>query len=112
MSWISGAVHAMHDWLYSLYLTQPQSLSIFVPPVSGLPLMVGRSTNQKLPRVFNPIHAKLNGMQSTSNPEINQLTWHDGDYLTLFFRELKRQESQTKRCRVKEGAEKGFIKLF
>ena len=42
-------VSAMHDWLY---LKRPQPLSIFVPPVSGLPLMVGRSTNQKLPHVL------------------------------------------------------------
>ena len=39
-----SAIYAMHDWLY---LRRPQPLSIFVPPVSGLPLMVGRSTNQK-----------------------------------------------------------------
>ena len=41
---LAFAVHAMHDWLY---LKWPQPLSIFVPPVSGLQLMVGRSTNQK-----------------------------------------------------------------
>ena len=28
------------------YLKRPQHLSIFLPPVSGLPLMVGRSTKQ------------------------------------------------------------------
>ena len=39
-----SVTHAMHDWLY---LKRPQPLSIVVPPVSGLPLMVGRSTNQK-----------------------------------------------------------------
>ena len=46
---VMSAVNAMHDWLY---LKQPQLLFIFVPPVSSLPLMVGRSTNQKLPRVL------------------------------------------------------------
>ena len=45
-----SVVHAVHDWLY---LKQPQSLSIFVPPLSGLPLMVGieAQTRSMLPRV-------------------------------------------------------------
>ena len=46
--WRLSAVYAMHDWLY---LKRPQPLCIFVPPVSGLPLMVGRRTNQMLLRV-------------------------------------------------------------
>ena len=36
------------------YLKRPQPLSLLVLPVNGLPLTVGRSTNQKLPRVFQP----------------------------------------------------------
>ena len=40
-----SVVHAMHAWLY---LKRHQPLSIFVPPVSGLPLMVGRSTTPEV----------------------------------------------------------------
>ena len=43
MSSISGVYESRHDWLY---LKRPQPMSIyFVSSVSGLPLMVGRSTN-------------------------------------------------------------------
>ena len=49
-----SVVQAMHELALpeagDLRLSQPPS--IFVMPVSGLPMMVGRSTNQKLPRVL------------------------------------------------------------
>ena len=42
----------------------------------------------------------------------NKLTSCSGNCLMLLFRKLKRQKSQTKHCRVKESAEKGYIKLI
>ena len=69
-------------YMTALYLKRPQPLSIFVPPVSGLPLMVGRSTNQKLPHVLElPVTDAALGH---GNSQLNMLHMHEIDLCEIF----------------------------
>ena len=64
---------------------------------------------QPLPSLTQYMRNWMECNQPQTRKWINFAWWQ---LFNAFFQELKHQESQMKRCRVNEGAEKGFIKLF